>query len=55
MGKVIVLLVLHLVLMVMTIVNAVIANNNVSRVLWIISATCWTLLFIGDVVKLVLM
>lgn len=55
MGNVIVLLVLHLLLMVITIGNAVITNNNVSRVLWIISAICWTLLFIGDVVELVLM
>ena len=55
MDKVIALLILHLLAMVMAILNAVIVNNNVSRVLWIISAICWTLFFINDIVKLVLM
>lgn len=47
--------ILHLFLMIVTIANAVFTKDNVSRVLWIISSVCWTLLFIGDIVELVLM
>lgn len=46
---------LHLFLMFTTIMNAVFTKDNVSRVLWIISSVCWTLLFIGDIIELVLM
>lgn len=55
MGFAIALLISHFALVFMTIVNAVVANNNASRVLSIVSAVCWTLLFVGDIVKLIQM
>lgn len=48
----IVLLVLHLFLVIMSIVNSAITNNDISRALYIISGVCWAILFIDDTIKL---
>lgn len=48
----IVLFVLHLVTTILSVVNAVNANNNVSLICWIIGAVCWGACSVLDIVGL---
>jgi hypothetical protein len=48
----VVLLFMHLLLMGLTTINAVNADNNTNMILWIICAVCWGLCSVIDVVNL---
>lgn len=48
----VVLLILHLVTTILSVVNAVNANDNVSLICWIIAAICWGSCTVLDIIKL---
>ena len=47
----VVLFILHLICTIMSTVNAAIANNNVSMILWIVAAVCWGVCCVLDIVE----